>query len=207
MSMVKFSSVLTIIVLLSLLVTFFSGCIDESSNQTQTDDIDYVEDFEFTLLNGEKMMTSEFAGKILMIDFTGVNCPYCVPQMFALEEIYNNFSRDDIAIISINVWIIRGETPQDMANLMEAFRCTSPCEIEKEFSYLSIREYKELFGKQEGLDLNWIFGYDNDGSIFNKYGEGGIPYLLILDKNGNVYYSFVGYTSYSELVTKLNELI
>lgn len=205
--MIKFSSLIPIALLLTLLISILTGCIDVSSKDKSTDAINYTEDFEFTLLNGEKKKTSEYAGKIVLIDFTGVNCPYCVPEIFALEEIYNNFSSMGIVIISINVWIVQGETPQDMANLMEAFRCASPCDMEDSFSYLSIREYKEFFGKQDGLDLKWIFGYDNDGTIFNKYGSGGIPYLLILDKNGNIYYSFVGYTSYNSIVNKLNELI
>jgi len=72
----------------------------------------------------------------------------------------------------------------------------------------SIEHAKEYYGKQEGLELNWVFGYDDSsGTLYDNYGKNGIPYLLILDKNGNIYYSNIGYTSYDSLADKLDELI
>ena len=146
--------------------------------------------------------------KIVILDFTGVNCPWCVPQKFALDEIYNEYSNDDFVILSIYVWMVRGETVQDIINLLDAYTCLSPCDAEDDFSHIGLRDAKEYYGKQDGLELNWVFGYDDsEGTLYYKYGKDGIPYLLILDKIGNIYYSNHGYTTYSSLTEKLDELI
>ena len=195
---------LPIFILIILLVTLLIGCIDNSSNKTT----EYEENFSFTLLDGTTQSTSFFAGKILIVDFTGAYCPYCVPQIFVLEEIYNDYSSDDIVILSIFVWMVLGETVQDVNDIIEAYRCVSPCDIEEKFSGVQLRDAKEYYGKQDGLELNWVFGYDDsEGTLYNNYGKNGIPYLLILDKNGNIYYSNVGYTDYDSLTDKLDELI
>lgn len=157
-----------------------------------------------------KKHTHEYKGKIVLIDFMGVNCGWCVPQTFVLEDISNEYSSDELVILSIDVWIIYGETTQNVIDLIEAYRCISPCDTENKFSFLNIRYYKENFGKQDGLDLNWTFGVDDTaGTLFYKYipADGGIPMLYILDKNGNIYYSHAGYTEYSTLSAKIDELL
>jgi thiol-disulfide isomerase/thioredoxin len=188
-----------------MITSLFSGCVN---NSTEEEQIEYNTDFSFNLLTSEKINVSRYAGKIVLVDFTGVNCPYCVPQMFVLENIYNNYRNDDLVILSIYVWMVLGETIQDINNLIDAYRCSSPCDAEDNFSNVQLRDAKEYYGKQDGLELNWIFGYDDSvGTLYNEYGKKGIPYLLILDKKGNIYYSKAGYTDYNSLTIKLDELI
>ena len=192
-----------IIVFLIILTSLFTGCTDNSSQETT-----YSQDFYYILLNGEEKQISDYAGKIVLIDFTGVMCPYCVPQTFALEQIYNEYSNDDLEIISIFVWMILGETLQDINNLIDAYECSSPCDAENLFSQISLREAKNYFNKEDGLELKWVIGYDDsEGTLYENYGKNGVPYLVILDKNGNIYYSNAGYTDYKSLAEKLNELI
>ena len=193
----------SIIIILIILTSLFAGCIDSSQDNNE-----YANDFTFNYLNGGKKHTSDYAGKIVLIDFTGVNCPWCVPQTFVLEEIHNNYNSDDLVIISIYVWMVLGETVQDIYNLIEAYNCSSPCEAEDNFSQMSLKRFKEDFNKKDGLELNWVLGYDNqEGTLYNKYGKKGIPFLLLLDKKGNIYYSFNGLTDYSSITDKLDELI
>ena len=35
-------------------------------------------------------------------------------QMAVLEDVFNNYSSDELAILSIDVWIVSGETAQDV---------------------------------------------------------------------------------------------
>ena len=138
----------------------------------------------------------------------GVNCPPCARQMFELDEIYNNFGRDVVEIVSIDVWVINGESAQNVYELIEAFRCSSPCDYENQYSHLYIRDLKEYLGKTDGLDIGWIFGLDDiSGTLIYKYQINAVPTLMILDKNGNIYYSQSGYTGYSVLAEKINEII
>ena len=189
------------IVFLILLSILFSGCTTPSNSS-------YNEDFSFFILNGQEKHISTYAGKAVLIDFTGVNCPYCVPQIFALKEVENNYSSDDVVIISLFVWMILGETVQDISDLVDAYACESPCDAENAFTSIALREAKAYFNYAEGLELNWVIGYDDsEGTLYTKFGQKGIPYLLILDENGNIYYSNIGYTDYSTLAQKLDELI
>ena len=193
-----------IFILLILLVSIFVGCTDNSLNGA----IEYGEDFTFTLLDGTTQSTSWFAGKVLIIDFTGVNCPWCIPQMFVLHEIYKSYSKDDVEILSINVWTVYGETIVDVNKLFEAFECASPCDAEDYFSNLQIRENKEFFGYEDGVEFEWTYGMDDSsGTISSKYKISGIPYIMILDKKGNIYYTKAGYTEYNGLSEKLDEII
>lgn len=184
--MSKFYLKLSVILLLILVLSSFSGCIDNSSNDSSTDNTGYGEDFEFTLLDGSKMKMSEFKGNIVLIDLFGVNCQPCHYQMTTLEEISNVYKFKGVEIVSINVWISLGETSE------------------------LVEEFLIYFRDQLQINLDWTFGVDDDeGTIFNKYiPEGsGVPTIYILDKNGNIYYSNAGYTDYSILSGKLEELI
>ena len=201
--MTKTLSIITILILTSLV----TGCTTNNSDDNDSSDTGYSEIFSFNLLNGGKKITSDYEGKIVLLDFTGVTCPWCVPQTFALEAIYNDYSSDDLVIISIYVWMFR-ETVEDINNLLDAYSCVSPCDAEEGFTQISLRDSKQDYGKQNGMELKWVIGYDDsEGTLYYKYGQNGIPYILILDKNGNIYYSNPGYTDYYSITEKLDELI
>jgi thiol-disulfide isomerase/thioredoxin len=178
--------------------------MDNSSNGS----VKYSEDFTFTLLNGSKQSTSFYEGKVLIIDFTGVHCGWCIPQMFVLHEIYNDYKDDDVEVLSINVWTAYGETIEDVNKLFEAFECKSPCDAEDYYSDLQIRETKEYFGYEDGVDFEWTYGMDDSsGTISSKYKISGVPHIMILDKKGNIYYTKAGYTQYNGISEKLDEII
>ena len=140
-----------------------------------------AEDFEFTLLDGTKKRLSDYRGEYVLVDFFGVNCEPCQYQMLVLTQIYEDYTQ--IEIISIDVWIALGETPASVEQFVS-----------------SAKEY--------GVYLNWTFGVDDTaGTLFNKYASNGVPMLYLFDKNGNIYYSKAGYTEYSELAGKIDELI
>jgi thiol-disulfide isomerase/thioredoxin len=164
-----------------LIVLFLAGCLRGTSNNDEN--TNYQESFEFQELNGKIRNTSEFHGKVLLIDFFGVRCTPCQYQMLVLNDIYEEYKGNNFEIISIDVWMEQ-ETPA----LIEQF----------------IQEYKQ----EMDIDLDWIFGYDDaKGTLLNEYANSGVPTLLILDKNGNVYYQNAGYTEYSYLAEKIDELI
>lgn len=146
--------------------------------------IPYGEAFEFTLLNGNIKNTSDYKGKVLLIDFMGATCQPCQLQLFTLYQIYENYSKKNFEIVSIDVWVSSGETPELLQQL--------------------ISEYK----KQLNIDLEWTFGLDDrSGTLYFKYCNSGVPSLYLLDKNGNIYYSKTGYATYSVLAEKIDELL
>ena len=141
------------------------------------------ESFEFYLLDGSKVNIAKYRGKIVLIDFFGVYCQPCQYQMLELKQIYDEYKNKNVEIISIDVWIAAGETPE----LVESFISTY---------------------KQENIDLDWVFGVDDSsGTLLNKYANSGVPMLYLLDENGNIYYSKASYTEYSILADKLDDLL
>jgi cytochrome c biogenesis protein CcmG, thiol:disulfide interchange protein DsbE len=159
-----------------LIITWCSGCTQQN--------ITYMEDFPFTTLEGNTTHLSTFYGKILLLDLMGVNCQPCTFQMMQLKKISDNYSRDQVAILSIDVWVANGENAE------------------------LLRQYITAFHDQVGIDLNWTFGLDDvNGSIQNIYASRGVPTLYIFDKKGNIYYSHVGYEEYASLAKKLDEVL
>jgi thiol-disulfide isomerase/thioredoxin len=172
--------VIIIIVLLGLAAVFFSFPRDNK-------DEEYGEAFVFSLLNGEKKNMSEYQGKIVILDFMGATCGPCQNMMIVLKQISEDY-RDKIEIVSIDVWIVLGETPGTLQQMLDLF-------------------------EQQGINLDWTFGYDDtNGTLFHKYAsQEGVPIIHILDENGNIYYTKNGYldaySDYYELSEKIDELL
>jgi len=165
---------LSMVVLFILLSSILSGCLQSSKK-------DGGEDFVFTALDGTKKHLSDYRGKIVILDMWATWCGPCQLMMKELKKVYENYSRDNLEIISID--------------------------IDSSESAQLIQDYRDWFVQYYGIELDWIFGRD-DGSIWEKYHVGdGIPNLHIFDKNGKVYYSNEGYESYSTLASKIDELI
>jgi len=63
----------------------------------------------------------------------------------------------------------------------------------------------ETFG--EYID-KWIFVMDSSSeNVGSVYGADYIPKLVIIDKNGNIYYEHTGLLDYSTLSDKINEIL
>ena len=159
-----------------------SGCLESPENDT----VDEGEDFSFILLNGTIKHLSDYRGNVVVLDLMWViSCDPCLYQFLELKKISENYSSDDVIIISIDVNPY--ENAQDVQNRINAFK-------------------QQL---DPPIELDWIFGMD-DGSIWEKYRistQGGVPTLYIFDKNGNIYYSKEGYKPYSLLASKIDELL
>jgi cytochrome c biogenesis protein CcmG, thiol:disulfide interchange protein DsbE len=165
-------------VLLCVFLVFITGCEDVSKTTITG------ENFTFTTLDGETKNLSEYHGKVILLDLMGVNCQPCTYQMMQLIKVAKNYSRDEVTMLSIDVWVSGGENAQ------------------------LVQEYLTAFHEQIGVELNWTFGLDDTkGTIEHIYASKGVPTLYILDKKGNVYYSHVGYEDYSVLSSKLDEAL
>ena len=166
-----------VIILIIFLLSLMSGCTESVENNDG-------EDFEFTLLDGSIKHLSDYYGKIIILDLMAVNCQPCMYQMFELKSISENYSKEEVTIISIDVWIASGETSEMVQDYIDAFR------------------------QQAGIELDWVFGIDDAiGSIGTEYASEGVPTLYILDKKGNIYYTNVGYEPYDSLAEKIDQLL
>ena len=161
----KFSSMSLVIII--LLLACLSGC-DEPSNNNGTGN-----DFEFTKLDGSKGHLSDYRGKIVILDLWATWCGPCQTQMTELKKIYENYSRNDLEILSID--IETSETSQQ------------------------VQDFIEWFKNQYDIELDWIFGMD-DGSIWQEYIINGyIPTLYIFDQDGKIKFRDEGVAVYLEI--------
>jgi len=154
----------------------FAGCT-EKENETG-------DDFSFITLDGETKHLRDYYGKVVVLDCMAVNCQPCMYQMFELKKIQENYSSNEVVILSIDVWVSNGETASMLQQMIEEFEI------------------------QANLILNWTFGLDDlDGTIENTYASDGVPALYIYDKKGNIYYSHVGYETYANLSIQIDEAL
>ncbi len=172
--MILGKKILSVAILVFLFLIVFAGCTEEKNT--------FRDDFAFTSLDGETKHLSDFYGKVIVLDCMAVNCQPCMRQMFELKKISENYSKNDVSILSIDVWVSSGETASMLQGVINAFK------------------------DQVNITLDWTFGLDDSqGTIQAIYASSGVPTLYIFDKKGNIYYSHVGYESFTELAKKIDE--
>ncbi|OGS41125.1 MAG: hypothetical protein A3K77_00325 [Euryarchaeota archaeon RBG_13_31_8] len=167
---------LSFLFFLIVFIFLFTGCINSS------DDIDTGEDFTFTHIDGSLKNLKDYRGKVVILDMWATWCGPCKNQMLILHQVYENYSRNDLEIISIDV------DPRETIQLIENFKVT--------------------FNQNYNVDLNWVLGLDN-GSIWEKYKleRGGIPTIYIFDRKGEIIYYAEGLTSYSVICKEIDDLL
>lgn len=154
------------VVSLLFMLSVFSGC-------TEKEAISPGDDFRFTTLAGETKYLSDYRGKIVILDMWATWCPPCQIQMLELRKIYQNYSRNDVEILSIDI------DPRESVQQIQSFLDHN---------------------RDNGYELTWVFGTD-DGSIWETYkvGNGGIPALCIFDREGVLSFSHEGLAVYDEV--------
>ncbi len=151
-----------------MLFSLISGCMEEN----QDDDGD---DFTFKDLDGTMKHLSDYRGKVVILDMWATWCTPCVFQIGELKKAYENYSRDDLEILSIDV-----DTGENTT---------------------VIQSYLQNFSLLSQYELEWVFGLDTGNSIWLHYhleGE-GIPTLYIFDRAGTPQFSHEGITWFSEI--------
>lgn len=163
-------NIFTILFLVIIFFNFLSGC---SENSEEGDN------FVFNTLDGGTKQLVDYRGKIVILDLWATWCNPCQYQMTELKKIYENYSRTDLEIISVDI------DPREDIQLIQSFR--------------------SFFNQTYGIELDWVFGMDN-GSISEKYmKEGAIPTLCIFDKKGRLSFREVGVSVYLEIPAGLPE--
>jgi thiol-disulfide isomerase/thioredoxin len=155
-----------IVIILILFFSFLSGCLDSTEDNGG-------EDFVFTALDGSNISLSDYRGKVVILDLWATWCNPCHAVMPELKKIYENYSRNDLEILSVDI------DPRESVQYIQSFI--------------------DWFEDQYDIELNWIFGKD-DGDISEKYmNEGAIPTLAVFDQKGRVYYRKAGVHAFREI--------
>ena len=141
--------------------------------------------FTLTDINGNAVSLGDLAGRVVILDFFYPQCQYCDDEVIHLQEIYREYGRDEVEIISIS---IEENTIQDL----QEFK-TGP----NSFSNL---EY----------EMSWIIARDTDtANAIGKYEILGYPTTVIIDQEGYISPNspFVGLTDASTLSQEIDYLL
>ena len=132
-----------------------------SSGGNQADGV--VENFSFTLFQGEKALGAEkmemaqLLGKPIVLNFWAGQCPPCRAEMPDLQRFYDGL-RDDVTLLGIDVGQFTGlGTRRDAQNLLKELGITYPA------------------------------GYTGDASVVRKYEVLGMPTTVFINADGTVF--------------------
>jgi peroxiredoxin len=141
--------------------------------------------FTLTDINGNTVSLEDLQGKVVILDFFYPQCQYCDDEVIHLEEIYREYGRDEVEIISISV---KENTIQDLQDFK-----TGP-------NVFSDLEY----------EMSWIIARDTDTANANsKYEIFGYPTTVIIDQEGYISPNspFIGLTDASTLSQEIDYLL
>ncbi len=168
----------TLIILIIVFIGALSGCINsnndnETSNNGNNNGSDTGENFTFSLLDGSTAELKDYRGKIVILDLWATWCTPCQYQMLELIKAYEDYSRDDLEILSINV--DSGETNTDIQDFLAQY-------------------------EKAGYPLNWVFGNEKDDTDkYKKTPTSGIPSICFFDRDGKILYKHTGVMLYNEI--------
>jgi Thiol-disulfide isomerase and thioredoxins len=140
---------------------------------------DTAPDFTVTMLDGRSLKLQDLKGKVVLINFWATWCGPCMEEFKVIPE-----------------KIVKRFEGKDFVFLPISRQETREA-VQKKMEQL----------KESGIDFP--VGLDPDKSIYSKYATTYIPRNFLIDKNGKVVYTSVGYDEkeFARLVEKIEELI
>ena len=158
----------------------------ESGNTTSKDRIDEIKapDFKLATIDGEEFYLSDYAGKVVMLNFWGTWCPPCRKEIPDLVNLQTKYNKDGLEIVGITL---------------------------NSGSAKDIKKFAD--GKDMNYTLLTDLGNDETISVTNLYGQtigqpiSSIPTTLIIDRDGFIVKGYLGPRSEEVFYNDLKEYL
>jgi peroxiredoxin len=133
-----------------------------------------VPDFSLTDFEGRQRDLSEFRGRYLLLDVWHTRCSPCIGMFPKLREAYEQYQPLGLEILGLNVDPIQGDSPNRPTD--------------KEFDD-GLLMAKQLIAEKQ---LPWpqIRSKDAWEIAVNRLGVPALPFLLLLDTEGRIFWVF-----------------
>ena len=85
-------------------------------------------DFTFQDANEELFSLSDFEGRLVMLNFWRISCPWCVVEMPFIQQVDEHWPDEDVVILTINV----GDSAEDVAEFLHDNEISLPVILDRE---------------------------------------------------------------------------
>jgi thiol-disulfide isomerase/thioredoxin len=162
-----------------IMASLTTGCLngDDKDKEEELPNLGAAPNFTLTSIDNDTFSLNDFEGKIVILDFMATWCGPCKQEMGHLKDVYNNYGKSQVQIISIDI----DETETDEM----------------------LRDFAETWGDDWLYAIDTEGDVEDD---YLSPGD-GIPYEYIIDQNGDIRYKHEGkhenYEALAELIDKL----
>jgi thiol-disulfide isomerase/thioredoxin len=139
--------------------------------------------FQLSLMGGGVVAAEQLRGQVVVVAFWATWCVPCQHELPELQRLYERFEKDPrVAFFAVDFG--PGDRPDDKGDTPER---------------------AEGFFRRFGYRLP--LAYDADGSLARTLSAHGLPYLLVLDREGRIRLRHAGFVGSEGLLEKLTATI
>jgi len=159
----------------------------QDAEDTDKNDKPKIPAFDFTLKDqyGNEHTLSDYKGKVVFLNFWATWCPPCKEEMPDIEELYNEFNRnqDDIIILGV----------------------ANPSSAEYPNNADESREDVIAFLEENNYTFPTVF--DETGKVLSDYYITAFPTTFLIDKEGNFYGYATGMMTKSQMQSAIEQAL
>src|SRR5277367_486717 len=118
MKKIKILGLVFSLVVISLVILLFRGSSSVAGETTQIKDAKPAPGWELQDLDGKTVRSSDFKGKVLILDFWATWCPPCRAEIPGFIELQKKYSAQGLAVVGVSVDQASADTVKSFAQKM-----------------------------------------------------------------------------------------